>query len=151
MSGPSEQKRARVVQLYCPDREATVDNFMITPSMTYKDVVAAIMAAFRRHKIKEAWPCDINGEPLFANAGCPSTIDDVVHGERLLIALEKDSPIYPEPPLEVVLYLDGDDLPKPLRVSLLIAVRCSKLYFEASLRRLRVLGYSQHTRVYTDM
>ncbi|KAH4942498.1 hypothetical protein HBI26_063530 [Parastagonospora nodorum] len=115
MSGPSEQKRARVVQLYCPDHEVTVDNFIITPSMAHKDVVTAIMAAFRRYKIKEAWPCDINGEPLFANADCPSTLDDVVDGERLLIALDNDSPIYPEPPLEVVLYLDGDDLPKPLR------------------------------------
>jgi hypothetical protein len=142
MSGLSKQKRARVVQLYCPDHEATVDNFLITPLMTHKDVVTAIAAAFRRYKIKEAWPCDINGEPLFADADCPSTLDNVVDGERFLIALEKGSLIYPEPPLEVVLYLDGDNLPKPLRVSLPMAVRYSRLYCEASSGRLRVLEYS---------
>jgi hypothetical protein len=122
MSAPAEQKKSvRVVQLYCPEQEATVDNFMITPSMGHGDFVEHVKAAFRQYDLQHVRPCDINGEPLWDTDKSPSRLDEVADGERLLIAIDDDERLRPEPPLEVVLYLEDEGLEKPLRVRTSIA------------------------------
>jgi hypothetical protein len=117
-------KRTHVVQLYCPEHEATVNNFMITPSMEYDEVLAHVKAAFRRYDLDDIRLCDINGEPLYDNDDCPSCFSDVAHGERLLVAVG-DERIRPEPELEVVLFLEDDSLPKPLQVCMPSLLRSS--------------------------
>jgi hypothetical protein len=117
-------KRARVVQLYCPEHEATVNNFIITPSMEYDDVLAHVKAAFRRFDLDDIRLCDINGGPLYDNDDCPSCFSDIAHGERLLVAVG-DERIRPEPELKVVLFQEDDSLPKTLRVCIPSLLRCS--------------------------
>jgi hypothetical protein len=55
-------KRTRVLQLYCSDLEITVDNYIITPSMTHEDIMARILASFRKCGVNQVFPRDINGE-----------------------------------------------------------------------------------------
>jgi hypothetical protein len=90
---------ARVVQLYCPEPDVTVDNFMITPSMEGDDFEMSAKAAFRTKgvEIENIWPCDINAEPLFEVLGCPSAFSEVMNGERLLIKVDEDESLHPDP------------------------------------------------------
>jgi hypothetical protein len=105
MSTSSNQpQRARVVQLYCPEHEATVDNFIITPSMEYADVLTYVKAAFRAYNLEDIRLCDVDGEPFYDNDDCPSCFKDVLDGERLLVAVV-DERIRPEPELQVELFL----------------------------------------------
>jgi hypothetical protein len=113
----SSPLRARVVQLYCPEHETTVDNFIITPSMEYADVLTHVKAAFRAYNLEDIRLCDVNGEPLYDNDDCSSCFKDVLDGERLLVAVV-DERIRPEPELQVELFLEDDSLAKPLRVSI---------------------------------
>ncbi|KAF1912685.1 hypothetical protein BDU57DRAFT_598114 [Ampelomyces quisqualis] len=114
MSTTSTTKRARVVQLYCPEYDVTTSNFMITPSMEYNDVLVHVRASFRGHNLDDIRLCDINGEPLYDNDDSPSCFSAVVSGERILIAVG-DERIRPEPELKVEMFLEDDSLPKPLR------------------------------------
>ena len=114
-TNPSQTKRARVVQVYCPEYGATIENFMITASMGLENALAHIRAALREYDVEDIALCDVNGEPLHENEDNPSSFSKVVHGERLLVALEEER-IRPEPELQVELFLDDDDLPKRLRV-----------------------------------
>ncbi|KAF2830873.1 hypothetical protein CC86DRAFT_402878 [Ophiobolus disseminans] len=99
---------ARVVQLHIPGG-LTVNNFMTTPSMDGADFAAHVKAAFRCHDF------DINGEPLFEVAGCPSTFKDIAHGERIVIGTDEDERVFAEPALEALLFLEDNNLPKALR------------------------------------
>lgn len=40
---------ARTIQLHCPEHDLTIDDFMITPSMTFPDFLLSIQSAFRGH------------------------------------------------------------------------------------------------------
>jgi hypothetical protein len=102
----SSPLRARVVQLYCPEHETTVDNFIITPSMEYADVLTHVKAAFRAYNLEDIRLCDVNGEPLYDNDDCSSCFKDVLDGERLLVAVV-DERIRPEPELQVELVVPG--------------------------------------------
>jgi hypothetical protein len=137
-----QNKRSRIVELYCPEYESTTEHFMITPSMNYTDIIVSVRAAFRnRHELVDIHLCDINGEPLFDDDECPSSVSAIADGERILIAVNGER-IPPEPRLEVVLFLEDDNLQKPLRVcispSLLIFWRiycpaCFSLYVKIQL------------------
>jgi hypothetical protein len=120
--------RARVVQLYCPEHEATFDNFIITPSMEYADVLTHVKAAFRAYNLEDIRLCDVNGEPLYDNDDCPSCFKDVLDGERLLVAVG-DERIRPGPELQVELFLEDDSLTKPLRVSMHAALKLYRLLY----------------------
>jgi hypothetical protein len=100
----------RLVQLYCPEYDVTVDDFMITPSMNDGDFALSASTALRTHDVllEKVWPCDVNAERL--------SVDEIPHGERILIAVDGDEALRPEPKLEVALYLEDDSLEKPLRV-----------------------------------
>lgn len=77
-----------------------VDNFMITPSMDHDDFVKHVKAAFRQYDLQHVRPCDINGEPLWDTDKSPSRLDNVVDGERLLIAVDDGERLRPERGLE---------------------------------------------------
>ena len=132
---------ARVVQLYCPEHEVTINDFMITPSMDGEAFAISVKSVFRTKSIEleDMWPCDVNGEPLFEVKGvCPSSFKDIASGERLLIAVDEDERLGPEPKLEVVLYLEDEGLPKALRVSTpKVTDLCSALPQLLTLEKLR--------------
>jgi hypothetical protein len=106
----------RVAELYCPEHKVTVKDFMITPSMSHKDIIDHVEAAFRQYGCLFCRPCDINGEPLWDPKHSSSNLALVKHGERLLISVEENDRMYPEPKREVVLFLEDDSLATPLRV-----------------------------------
>ncbi|KAH8725146.1 hypothetical protein GQ44DRAFT_616888, partial [Phaeosphaeriaceae sp. PMI808] len=110
-----DTKRARVVQLYCPKYNATVDNSIITPSMGYEGTITHVKASFRLDSLQHVHLCDINGERLFEHVGCPSSLRNVLSGERLLVVMNDNERVFPVPELEVMLYLEDENLPKPLR------------------------------------
>ena len=133
---------ARVVQLYIPAHNATIDDFMITPSMDGEAFAASVKAAFRRHHdfdLEGMWPFDINAEPLFEVPGCPSAFKDIAHGERILIAMDEDESVFAEPDMEVVLFLEDDNLPKALRVSTLLSLNTYRLRYQLDLRTCSML------------
>jgi hypothetical protein len=109
----------RIVQLHVPAHGATFDELMITPSMEFKHFVESAKATFRAYNLKDVLPHDINGKPLHGKDGYPSLYDAIAHGERILIAISKDETISAEPPLEVVLYLEDNSLPKAWKVCIL--------------------------------
>jgi hypothetical protein len=112
MSTSSTQPlRARVVQLYCPEHDATVNNFIIAPSIKHADVLIHVENAFRTYNLEDIRLRDINGEPLYDNDNSPTCFEEVVHGERLLVIVG-DERIRSEPELEVKLFLKDDRLAK---------------------------------------
>jgi hypothetical protein len=106
MAAINQPKRSRIIELYVPEYEIGFDHFMITPSMTYKDIVMSVR---------------INGEPLFEDDNNPSSVSAIANGERILIAID-DERIPPEPRLEVELFLEDETLMKPLRVCLSLSL-----------------------------
>jgi len=133
---------ARVVQLYIPAHNATIDDFMITPSMDGEAFAASVKAAFRRHHdfdLEGMWPFDINAEPLFEVPGCPSAFKDIAHGERILIATDEDEQVLAEPALEAVLFLEDDSLPKALRVSTVLSLNTYRLRYQLNLHTCSML------------
>lgn len=113
----SQRTRAIKVQLYCPEIQATVDDCIITPSMTTADILEHIIRMLPSEE-EEVFICDINGELIYDKEE-PSmfSIDNVVNGERLLIGTYDYHRIRPEPELKVELYLEADGLGGSLRVS----------------------------------
>jgi hypothetical protein len=122
MAALIQPKRSRIIELYVPEYEIGFDHFMITPSMTYKDIVMSVRATFRNtHELGKFHLCDINGEPLFEDENNPSSVSAIANGERILIAID-DERIPPEPRLEVELFLEDETLTKPLRVCLSLSL-----------------------------
>ena len=117
---------ARVLRLYCPDMDVTVDDFMITTSIAYDNILITIKAIIPAPG--KVFPHDVNGEPLFDLEATPFNFDNVVHGEQLLIGVEEYERISPEPELEVVLYLEGDNLDMPLRVNSMQQSGCKAIW-----------------------
>ena len=61
-------KRARVVQIYCPAFNTTIENFMITPSMGLDNVLMHIQASLRGYDLEDILLCDVNRELLTETA-----------------------------------------------------------------------------------
>jgi hypothetical protein len=96
----------RRLSLYCPDLNKNWYNFLITPSMTWEDMIVSIQA-------------DINGEP-FSKTADVFNLPSIQNGEELLIQLREGFRIVGPLDLEVVLYLEENDpgaLETTLRVS----------------------------------
>jgi hypothetical protein len=107
----------RRLSLYCPDLNKNWYNFLITPSMTWEDMIVSIQAAFQYHD--PVWPLDINGEP-FSKTADVFNLASIQNGEELLIQLREGFRIVGPLDLEVVLYLEENDpgaLETTLRVS----------------------------------
>ncbi|CAN9084859.1 unnamed protein product [Alternaria alternata] len=96
----------RRLSLYCPDLNKNWYNFLITPSMTWEDMIVSIQAAFQYHD--PVWLLDINGEPFSKNADV-FNLASVQNGEELLIQLREGFRIVGPLDLEVVLYLEESD------------------------------------------
>ncbi|CAN9103691.1 unnamed protein product [Alternaria alternata] len=96
----------RRLSLYCPDLNKNWYNFLITPSMTWEDMIVSIQAAFQYHD--PVWPLDINGEP-FSKTADVFNLASVQNGEELLIQLREGFRIVGPLDLEVVLYLEESD------------------------------------------
>jgi hypothetical protein len=67
MSASGNQTRR--VQLHCPEFDATVNDFMIMPSMSYCDLTTGVQAAFPPYKPDYIDLRDINGDQLFDAKG----------------------------------------------------------------------------------
>lgn len=107
----------RRLSLYCPDLNKNWYNFLITPSMTWEDMIVSIQAAFQYHD--PVWPLDINGEP-FSKTADIFNLASIQNGEELLVQLKEGLRIVGSLDLEVVLYLVENDpsaLETTLRVS----------------------------------
>jgi hypothetical protein len=114
----SNTNKARNLSLYCPDLNKEVFNFILTPSMTWDDIMVSIQAALQCQG-KEVWPLDINGEPFY-DTDAAFNFASIQDGEELFVKLREGFRITALPDLEVVLYLEEEDpdaLPKPLKVS----------------------------------
>ncbi|CAN9081820.1 hypothetical protein J4E82_007414 [Alternaria postmessia] len=119
---PYQSTNAVIVELYCPAKDLTITNFLITSSAAHKDIIEAIKARFKfKYKIElqEVWPCDINGEPIRTSKP-GELIDGVViegdpvcnfsnirNGEVIMIRLSRDERLATDTNHETVLYLGG--------------------------------------------
>ncbi|CAN9398739.1 unnamed protein product [Alternaria alternata] len=121
----------RRLSLYCPDLNKNWYNFLITPSMTWEDMIVSIQAAFQYHD--PVWPLDINGEP-FSKTADVFNLASVQNGEELLIQLREGFRIVGPLDLEVVLYLEESD-PGALETTLRKAKPAEKRVHMEKLRR----------------
>lgn len=115
-------------QLYCYKLDATINNFMITPSETHAQVLEHMQRILPGEE-KEVWPHDINGEPLTAS-DLVFNFDNLVDSERILIVLNGNQKIRLEPELKIVLCLEVDvseGLPRPFRVRSYMSSECEVL------------------------
>jgi hypothetical protein len=104
----------REVTFYCPELyKHNTNKFLITPSMTWDHTIRSIKNDLRKvldGADPEIWPLDMNGEPFY---GCENKLynfDAIKKGEHLIISLKDNRRIRSEIDLEVVLYLEADEV-----------------------------------------
>jgi hypothetical protein len=83
---------------------------MISPSMTYEDLITSVKAAFPPHKPDYVDLRDINGEQLYDAKRIAFPFRDIASGERIKIGVNGDEYMFSELPREVVLFLEDDSV-----------------------------------------
>ncbi|KAI4950098.1 hypothetical protein J4E91_004754 [Alternaria rosae] len=103
----SSTNKVRLLTLFDVDSRKEWFNFLLTPSMTWNDMVVSIQAALKRHD-QELWLHDRNGEPLLSTDSV-FNFASIADREKLLVTTRENTRITSFVDLEVVLYLEEED------------------------------------------